>query len=129
MVSNDNTARGPVLVVDDDDDIREIITLALATHGYRVITAVSGADCLRRITVERPCLILLDMMMPDLNGWDVCERLKLSPSSSSIPVVILTGNVRVEDERSGTTPILHKPIQLDALVEVIERYASPLPVS
>jgi CheY-like chemotaxis protein len=119
--------RGPVLVVDDDDDIREIVALALGAHGYRVATAGSGTECLRQLAdpaTERPSIILLDVMMPGMNGLDVCERLAADPALATIPVVLLTGNVQLRSESAPAVPILRKPVELAILVEWIERYAT-----
>jgi two-component system, OmpR family, alkaline phosphatase synthesis response regulator PhoP len=117
-------ARGPVLVVDDDQDIREIVEIALTSHGYRVITARDGHDCLRQARgVERPSIILLDLMMPDMNGWAVCEELMKDPELSDVAVVILTGNADVREERVGKYPVVKKPIELKHLLELIERHA------
>jgi two-component system, chemotaxis family, chemotaxis protein CheY len=123
-------ALGPVLVVDDDPDIREIIELALSSNGYRVVTAVDGRGCLRRLREpERPCIVLLDMMMPDLNGWDVCDAMAKDAALSSIPVLILTGNSQIRDKELGDVPVLRKPIELRALLDAIERHAQRRPTT
>jgi CheY-like chemotaxis protein len=115
--------RGPILIVDDDPDIREIIEIALTAHGYSVVTARDGRECLQRVRgEERPALILLDLMMPDINGWTVCEQLAKDPALAKVPVVILTGNAEVRDERLGSFPIMRKPIELARLLSTIERY-------
>lgn len=114
----------PVLVVDDDDDIREVIEIALGTHGYRVLTATSGEDCLRALQgSERPCMILLDMMMPSMSGWEVCERLSEDPALSAIPVVILTGGNVPPESCPTARAILRKPIELAPLLEAVGRHA------
>jgi CheY-like chemotaxis protein len=115
-----------VLVVDDDEDIREIIEIALQAHGYRVDTAADGVDCLRRLRddPELPAIILLDMMMPNMNGWEVRDQLVADPVLSRVPLVFLTGNVDVRDELHGAVGVLHKPVELSALLEVIGRVAS-----
>jgi CheY-like chemotaxis protein len=116
--------RGPVLVVDDDQDIREIIEIALTSHGYLVTTAHDGRECLRRVRGgERPCLILLDLMMPDMNGWAVCDELTSDSTLPSIPIVILTGNVDTGDETLRRFPIIKKPIELASLLDLIARHA------
>lgn len=117
---------GPVLVVDDDPDIREIIELALSSNGYRVVTANDGRACLRRLREpERPCIVLLDMMMPDMNGWEVCEAIAKDASLASIPVLILTGNSQLRETHLGSVPILRKPIELKALLAAIAQHARP----
>jgi CheY-like chemotaxis protein len=116
--------RGPVLVVDDDADIREILEIALGANGYSVVTAVSGADCLAKLRGPiRPRVILLDMMMPEVNGWQVCEALAADPALSRIPVVVLTGNVQIPSDTLGVEVFLHKPIDLARLLEAVAKYA------
>jgi CheY-like chemotaxis protein len=115
---------GPVLVVDDDPDIREIVELALVTHGYRVETARDGRDCLQKIrTMERPSIVILDLMMPEIDGWSVCDELANDPELATVPVVILTGDAQIRDERRGRVPIVKKPIELANLLAVIEKHA------
>jgi CheY-like chemotaxis protein len=112
-----------VLVVDDDEDIREAVGIALGTEGYNVITAVDGSDCLRQLHGrDRPDVILLDMMMPGMSGWEVCDALKRDPELMKIPVIILTGDLRVREDQG--LPLLRKPIPLAALVDAIERHAN-----
>ena len=65
------------------------------------------------------------MMMPRMNGWEVCDELRKEKRLRSIPVVILTGNMQVKEEDFPGRPVLHKPIRLDELVGAIERYAKP----
>ncbi len=113
-----------VLVVDDDADLREIMAIALTTHGYRVVTAVSGAECLRRLRTDvRPHLILLDMMMPDVNGWEVCEALAQDPELADIPVVVLTGNVQISSDQVRARLMLRKPVELAVLLAAVARFA------
>ena len=96
--------------------------MGLQSHGYRVATASDGADCMRQLrTLERPCMILLDMMMDGMNGWDVCAELSRDPVLATIPVVLLTGNIQVSGEGLPITGFLRKPIQLATLVDIVER--------
>lgn len=114
--------RGLILVVDDDADIREILQIALPTHGYRVETARNGRECMDRLRDgERPSIILLDLMMPDMNGWAVCAQISKDSSLADLPVVILTGNAELRDERLGTYAVVRKPVGLEALLSTIER--------
>src|SRR5688572_25347819 len=96
-----------VLVVDDDDDIREVIELALTKEGYRVATARDGRECLARLRgSERPSLVLLDLMMPEMNGWAICRELAKDPELKAVPVVILTGDAQLRDDRLGYVPVV-----------------------
>lgn len=117
----------PILVVDDDADIREIMTVALESSGYPVISAADGVDCLEqlRATAARPRLILLDLMMPRMDGWQVCAALSRDPQLAEVPVVVLTGNVRANPEGLCAAGFLRKPFDLPALLDVVRRHLPP----
>jgi len=85
--------RGRVLVVEDEPDVAELIRYNLVKEGWEVITAGSGADALKRVRDARPDVVLLDIMVPQLNGWEVCRRLKEDPDTRAIPVIMVTGRV------------------------------------
>ncbi len=115
-----------ILSVDDDADIRELITLTLEGEGYRVITAPDGPSALEAAATVRPDLILLDYMMPGMNGVEVCARLQDSPATSHIPVVFLTA-VTGEVERSrafalGAVDYLVKPLEPVTLKASVARH-------
>lgn len=78
------------MVVDDDPDLRLVLRPSLEKEGYEVIEAENGEECLREAQKKKPDLILLDIMMPGLDGWDVCRMLKESPSTASIRVSMLS---------------------------------------
>lgn len=120
--------RAPALIlsVDDDADIRELITLTLEGEGYRVVTAPDGPAALEAVATARPDLILLDYMMPGMNGVEVCARLQDSAATSHIPVVFLTA-VTGEIERSrafalGAVAYLMKPLDPVALKDAVAQH-------
>jgi DNA-binding response OmpR family regulator len=80
-----------ILVVDDETDIVEIVSVILSSQWYKVITALKGEEGLIKANKERPDLILLDITMPDMNGYDVCAKLKDNKDTKKIPVIMLTG--------------------------------------
>jgi DNA-binding response OmpR family regulator len=82
--------REKILVVEDEADLREVLQYNLTREGYRVVTAENGAEGLRRARKEAPDLLLLDLMLPDLDGIEICRRLKKDPLTSSLPVIIVT---------------------------------------
>ena len=93
---------GPrVLVVEDEQDVAELIRYNLAKEGYDVLVVVNGADALKRAREIRPEVILLDIMVPQLNGWEVCRRLKQDPETRAIPVIMVTGRVEEGDKVLG----------------------------
>src|SRR5256712_10313162 len=93
--------RGRVLVVEDEPDVAELIRYNLVKEGWEVITAGSGADALKRVRDARPDVVLLDIMVPQLNGWEVCRRLKEDPDTRAIPVIMVTGRVEEGDKVLG----------------------------
>src|SRR5712691_1328816 len=93
--------RGRVLVVEDEPDVAELIRYNLVKEGWEVLTAGSGADALRRVRDARPDVVLLDIMVPKLNGWEMCRRLKQDPETRAIPVIMVTGRVEEGDKVLG----------------------------
>lgn len=117
------TARRDVLIVDDDPDIRDAVGECLRYEGYDVHSAADGQDALDRLEYGlRPDVILLDLMMPVLNGFDVLEALKSRPEWKSIPVVIVSANRGYEaEDLSGAVSILRKPVNVDRLIAAVEQ--------
>jgi DNA-binding response OmpR family regulator len=76
-----------VLVVDDEPHIVELAELYLNNEGYRVISAADGAQALKKIETERPALVILDLMLPEINGWEVCRRVR---AAGNLPIIMLT---------------------------------------
>jgi CheY-like chemotaxis protein len=117
------TERLDVLIVDDDPDIRDAVGECLRYEGYDVHSAADGRDALDRLEYGlRPAVILLDLMMPVLNGFDVLEALKSRPEWKSIPVVIVSANRGYQaEDLSGAVSILRKPVNVDRLLAAVER--------
>ena len=92
---------GSVLVVEDEQDVAELLRYNLIKEGYEVVLVANGADALKRARETRPELILLDIMVPQLNGWEVCRRLKQDPETRAIPVIMVTGRVEEGDKVLG----------------------------
>jgi two-component system OmpR family response regulator len=110
--------RTRILVVDDEPNIRDVITMALRYQGFEVATAESGRGALAAVTSFRPHLIVLDIMLPDMEGFEVAER--LGAQRSSIPIVFLTARDTTEDKVRGLTSggddYVTKPFSLEELV-------------
>ena len=95
-------SRGPrILVVDDDAFIRRPLELILRAEGFDPCTAVDGEDCLRRLETLQPELIILDIMMPGCDGFEVCRRIKQDARFCHIPVVLLSAQGRPHDRQKG----------------------------
>jgi DNA-binding response OmpR family regulator len=90
-----------VLVVDDDQVLRELIATTLESAGLEVTTAAGGLAALTKIESRLPHLVVLDVMMPDLSGMEVCRRLRSAPRTEHIPIIMLTARVHVQDESAG----------------------------
>jgi len=89
------------LIVEDEPDVAELIRYNLVKEGYEVVTASSGTDALKRARDAQPEVILLDIMVPQLNGWEVCRRLKAEADTRGIPVIMVTGRVEEGDKVLG----------------------------
>jgi len=112
-----------VLVVDDEADSRDLMVDYLTDFGCEVVTAPDGQACLAAARAHRPDLITLDLLMPDVSGWDVLSRLKEDPELGRIPVVVIS--VVARDDRSGlagAAELIPKPIERDELLGVLVRY-------
>jgi two-component system, OmpR family, response regulator len=107
-----------VLVVDDEPNIRELVQVALKFHGCTVSTAATGKDALRHAEAERPDLIVLDVMLPDMDGFEVCRRLRAA--GNEVPVIFLTARDTSSDTVTGLAiggdDYVTKPFSVEALV-------------
>jgi CheY-like chemotaxis protein len=110
-----------ILVVDDTADLRLLLTRLLELEEYRVTTASNGQEALARITHDRPDLVLLDLQMPVMSGWDLHQRLQ--QLAADLPVVFMSAGyrVQVEAERHGADGYLAKPFDLDVVVATVRR--------
>jgi two-component system chemotaxis response regulator CheY len=113
-----------VLVVDDDRDIRESMVDALIDEGYSVQEAETGDQAIALIESSPPDLVLLDLMMPGVNGWQVLDVLERSPRLSLVPVFIVTAVNNVSGVRQGY-PIFTKPFKLDRMIRTIRAFLHP----
>jgi adenylate cyclase len=114
-----------VLVVDDDPMVVRILQMAFELEGYRVLTASDGEEGLRRGRDDRPDVILLDIMMPKLDGIAVAKALKGDASTASIPVILVSAKTSDDDRKrglaSGADDYVTKPFQQKALVERVKQ--------
>jgi CheY-like chemotaxis protein len=113
-----------VLVVDDDEGIREFVALALSSAGYDVMSAPDGAAALELLTTSQPAVILLDMLMPKVDGWEFARLYEQRPGPHA-PIIVLTA-ARDAQERAAEIKAdawLAKPFHLDALFACVEQYA------
>lgn len=115
----------PILIVDDDPNSLEIVRTYLEARGYRVATANDGKEALARIEELRPSLVLLDVMMPGMDGWEVARVIKNHPDFGTVRIVMLTARSDFTDKqqglRSGADDYIVKPIRLEELGHRVER--------
>ena len=119
---------GTILVIDDDETVRELIRRFLTRDGFHVVTAPSGQEGLRLAQELHPTAITLDVMMPEMDGWTVLSQLKADESTAEIPVILLT----MVSDRSmgyalGATDYLSKPVNRTRLAGVLRRYRCATP--
>jgi DNA-binding response OmpR family regulator len=122
--------RQVVLVVDDEPAIVDMVTTYLGFKGYEVHGANTGEDGLTLIPLERPDILLLDLMLPDMDGFEVCTRVRAMPEFAQMPVLIISARVDAESmaraERAGANGYLTKPIRMpELLAEVIKLLSAP----
>lgn len=112
-----------VLVADDEDSMRKILEKRLAASGYAVLTAQDGAIALQLAKERKPDVILLDVMMPGIEGLEACRRLKAAPETAKIPVVIVSAKeskgFRQEVMAAGADALVQKPYEFRELVKLI----------
>jgi len=115
-----------VLVVDDDTDIRESISHLLEYEGYRVATASNGVEGFQQLQLSRPAVILLDLMMPVMDGWQFKTEFDGKPELNGIPIVVVSadGNIAEKSKSIGVAEFLTKPIEIDTLLNVVQKYCS-----
>jgi DNA-binding response OmpR family regulator len=113
-----------VLVVDDERDILSFVQDALTDEGYAVDTAASGEEALQSVMERRPDLIMLDVNLPGVDGWEVLSRLRAAAGEQT-PVVVMTGGYRAQEQAlaSGAQGYLGKPFDLDDLISSVAAHA------
>jgi CheY-like chemotaxis protein len=115
-----------VLVVDDHPDAVNILTMVLQKGGYQTVSAQDGAEALQKIHKENPGMVLLDVMMPKMDGYDVCRAVKADPETRHIPIVMLsarTDSASREKGRSlGAADYLAKPIDPAEILKKVQEY-------
>jgi DNA-binding response OmpR family regulator len=117
-----------VLIVDDNELTLTLVSKILELDGYEVEVASNAADAFRLVTNRMPDLAVLDVMMPDMNGYDLCRKLRQDPYNASMPVMILTAEGSDQDKdralASGANDLLTKPFNIDDLRKHIKDLAS-----
>jgi CheY-like chemotaxis protein len=115
-----------VLVVDDDSDIRSVMSDLLIDEGYQVRTAVNGRDALATLSTWQPDVILLDLMMPIMDGWTFLANLQSDQQLRRIPVIVMSASHTLSrgDERLAVADVIAKPFEIDAVLTKVATLAS-----
>jgi len=93
--------KGKILVVDDENYILHILDFSLGAEGYEVITAEDGEEAVRKCRDEKPDLVVLDVMMPKMDGFEACRTIKRDPETADTPVILLSAKSRDIDQKQG----------------------------
>jgi len=115
-----------LLVVDDEPEINKLVARIFEKRGYRVTTALDGAEALASVKRDRPDLIMLDLNLPKIDGWEVCRQLKSDPATKAIPIIMLTAaHANVDDAHIGlglgADEYVAKPFVKAVLLHNVER--------
>jgi len=125
--------KAKIMVVEDNLDEAKLIKMVLEGEGYEAVCAFNGKDALEKVQSDRPDLIVLDVMMPEMDGFAFCSELRSSPENEHLPVVLLTAVAKhIQDSkyplngvlRADAQEYLEKPIRAEELLETISRLLS-----
>ena len=115
-----------ILVVDDEPNILKLVSFILTSKDYEVIGASSGAECISKAKSEKPDMIVLDVMMPKMDGFETASRLKSDAATRSIPILMLSSKAQFEDKMkgidSGAMDYITKPFEKDELLQKIKEF-------
>ena len=115
----------PVLIVEDDDDLREMMAQLLSLEGYQAAAVANGQEALEYLRQgTAPDLILLDMMMPVMDGWEFRRRQKSDPSMAEVPVIVLSALDQSRAADVNAQAFLKKPLDFDRLLQLVREYCA-----
>jgi two-component system alkaline phosphatase synthesis response regulator PhoP len=124
-MTKDISRKKKILVVDDEKDLTALVSLHMKMAGFEVLTASNGEKALDLSREEKPDLIILDLMLPKIDGWQVCERLRQDAVTKDIPVIMLTARAQIEDKlkgfEAGADDYVTKPFSPRELVARVKR--------
>ena len=114
-----------ILIVDDRPEVVELVRVTLEGEDYEIVDASDGKEALKKVRLEKPDLVLLDVVMPKMNGFEVCRKLKKDPQTKEIPIIMLTAKAQKVDKEKGrevgASDYITKPFSPSALLTKIEK--------
>lgn len=116
---NTSNVNKSVMIVDDDEDVRSTFK-AMLEDCYSIIEVSGGRECLEKLQTWKPDLILLDIMMPEMDGWQVLEKIRENHALKNIPVVIISAQADIKIKSKEIAAYSKKPVSRDALLNTIE---------
>jgi two-component system, OmpR family, alkaline phosphatase synthesis response regulator PhoP len=115
-----------ILVIDDELSIVEMLSAFLEEEGLQVMTAYNGQEGLERLANARPAVVVSDVMMPVLDGWELCRRMQADPRYQSIPVVLMSAvGTAASLDQCRYAALVRKPFELDEMLQTITRLLNP----
>ena len=124
-----NNGKPTVLVVEDNADLNRLVGAYVSLCGFKYQAALNGTEAFTQVAGHLPSLILLDLMLPDVDGFEICRRLRAGESTRTIPIVILSALSSAQDiqrgRECGADEYLTKPVAPDRLMQAIRHYACP----
>jgi DNA-binding response OmpR family regulator len=115
-----------ILIVDDDPDMVELLRMALTEAGYSACTAATGTEALAEAQRSSPDRVVLDLLLPEMNGFNVCESLRRNPATASVPIIMITvmpGQFpRLAGMEAGVNAYVNKPFQTQELVSCVKGF-------
>jgi CheY-like chemotaxis protein len=116
----------PVLIVEDDEDLREMMAQLLTLEGYQTTTVANGREALEYLhDAEKPHLILLDLMMPVMDGWEFRRQQQADPALAPVPVIVLSALDQARASNLEAEAFLKKPLDFDRLLSLVRTYCPP----
>lgn len=119
-----------VLIVDDEEDIIDMVRFRLEKSGYEVVSAIEGHSGIDVAVATKPDIILLDVSMPNMDGWEVCRRLRANPATQHAKIIVVTATRKLEEARTcGPDQLLLKPFNFQELMDALDKVSGENEIS
>jgi CheY-like chemotaxis protein len=125
MTRREPSSHPTILVVEDEEPVQQLVADLLDGEGYHVLVAADGAQALALVLADCPDLVLTDLMMPVMDGVELCRRLRADEQTRQVPIVVMTAAGRAQSEAARADAYVAKPFDLDALLAIVTSYVGP----